>query len=79
MMTGDTRGLVKIVADERSGKVLGVHICAPIAAELIEEGVLAVKSGLTVQDIVDTFHVFPTMAGAIQDCARMFLKPAGER
>jgi mercuric reductase len=72
MMAGDTRGLVKIVADETSGKVLGVHICAPIASEMIEEGVLAVKFGLTVQDLVDTFHVFPTMAGAIQDCARMF-------
>ena len=72
LMTGDTRGLVKIVADEASGKVLGVHICAPIAAEMIEEGVLAVKFGLTVQDLVDTFHVFPTMSGAIQDCARAF-------
>jgi mercuric reductase len=76
MMGGDTRGLVKIVADEGSGKVLGVHICAPIASELIEEGVFAVKFGLTVQDLVDTFHVFPTMSGAIQDCARMFLRPA---
>jgi mercuric reductase len=71
LIGGDTRGLVKIVA-EGSGKVLGVHICAPIAAEMIEEGVLAVKFGLTVQDLVDTFHVFPTMAGAIQDCARAF-------
>jgi len=73
LIAGDTRGLVKIVADEGSGKVLGVHICAPIASEMIGEGVLAVKFGLTVQDLVDTFHVFPTMAGAIQDCARRFL------
>jgi len=74
LIGGDTRGLVKIIADEGSGKVLGMHICAPIAAEMIEEGVLAVKFGLTVQNLVDTFHVFPTMAGAIQDCARMFRK-----
>jgi mercuric reductase len=72
MMNGDTRGLVKMVADEKSRKILGVHICAPLAAEMIEEGVLAVKFGLTTRDIVDTFHVFPTMAGAIQDCARAF-------
>jgi mercuric reductase len=72
MMAGDTRGLVKMVADEKSRKVLGVHICASLAAEMIEEGVLAVKFGLTTQDIVDTFHIFPTMAGAIQDCARAF-------
>ena len=72
LIAGDTRGLVKIVADEKSGKVLGVHICASIASDMIEEGVLAVKFGLTVQDLVDTFHIFPTMAGAIQDCARTF-------
>ncbi|MDD1664227.1 MAG: mercury(II) reductase, partial [Methanomicrobiales archaeon] len=41
LIGGDTRGLVKIVADEGSGKVLGVHICAPIASEMIEEGVFA--------------------------------------
>ena len=74
LIDGDARGLVKIVADEKNGKVLGVHICASIAAEMIEEGVLAVKFGLTVQDLIDTFHVFPTMSGAIQDCARMFRK-----
>ncbi|MDD1669459.1 MAG: mercury(II) reductase [Methanomicrobiales archaeon] len=74
MMIGDTRGLVKMVAEEGSGKVLGVHICAPLAAEIIQEGVLAVKFGLTTKDIIETFHVFPTMAGAIQDCARAFLR-----
>jgi mercuric reductase len=72
IMTGDSRGLVKIVADEGSGKVLGMHICASIASEMIEEGVLAVKFGLSVRDLAATFHVFPTMSGVIQDCARMF-------
>jgi mercuric reductase len=74
MMTGDTRGLVKIVADEKSGRILGMHILASLAAEMIGEGVLAVKFGLTTRDLVDTFHVFPTLAGAIQDCARAFLR-----
>jgi mercuric reductase len=74
MMTGDIRGLVKIVAEEGSGKVLGVHLCAPLASEIIEEGVLAVKLGLTTRDLVDTFHIFPTIAGTIQDCARAFLR-----
>ena len=40
MMAGDTRGLVKIVAEEGSGKVLGMHICAAVAADMIEEGSL---------------------------------------
>ena len=72
MIGRDTRGLVKMVAHEKTGKILGVHICAPLASEIIMEGVLAVKHGLTTDDLVDTFHVFPTMAGAIQDCARAF-------
>jgi mercuric reductase len=72
MIGGDTRGIVKMVADDKGGKLLGVHLCAPLAAEMIMEGVLAVKLGLTPDDLVDTFHVFPTMAGAIQDCARAF-------
>jgi mercuric reductase len=77
MIAGGTRGLVKMVAEEGSGKVLGVHICAPLAAEIIGAGVLAVKHGLTTKDLVETFPVFPTMAGAIQDCARMFRGPGG--
>ncbi len=74
MMTGDSRGLVKLVAGGDDRNVLGVHVCAPLASEVIGSGVLAVKHGLTVQDLVDTFPVFPSIAGAIQDCARAFLK-----
>ena len=77
MMAGDTRGLVKMVAEEESGKVLGVHICAPLASEILGAGVLAVKFGLTTRDLAGTFPLFPTMAGVIQDCARRFHRPEG--
>jgi mercuric reductase len=70
---GDTRGIVKIVAEEKSGRVLGVHICASLAADMIQEGVVAVKHRLTVRDMVETFHIFPTMTESLWICARSFL------
>ena len=69
---GDTRGLVKLVAEPGTGKIAGVHIVAPVAAEMIHEGVLAVKLGLTVDDLIDTVHVFPTYTEAVKLAAQAF-------
>jgi len=70
----DTRGLVKIVAEAKSHKVLGVHILASLAPDIIHEGVLAVKHGLTLEDIIDTVHVFPTHSEAIKLAALSFFE-----
>ena len=75
-IAGDTRGMVKIVAEAGTERILGVHILAPLAADMIQEGVIAVKHGLVVQDIISTFHVFPTMTEAIWVCARAFRHPS---
>jgi mercuric reductase len=69
---GDTRGLVKIVIDHKTKKILGVHILAPHAAELIHEGALAVKFGLTIDDLIDTVHVFPTLSESLKLAAMAF-------
>jgi len=70
----DTRGLVKIVAEADSHKILGVHILASLAPDMIHEGVLAVKHGLTLEDIIDTVHVFPTHSEAIKLAALSFFE-----
>jgi mercuric reductase len=70
----DTRGLVKIVAEAESHRILGVHILASLAPEMIHEGVLAVKHGLTLEDIIDTVHVFPTHSEAIKFAALSFFE-----
>ena len=70
----DTRGLVKIVAEAKSHRVLGVHILASLAPEIIHEGVLAVKHGLTLEDLIDTVHVFPTFSEAIKLAALSFFE-----
>ena len=69
---GDTRGLAKIVIDSKTKRILGVHILAPHAADLIHEGVLAVKFGLTIDDIIDTVHVFPTLSEGLKLAAQAF-------
>lgn len=71
-MIGDTRGLVKLVVESQTKRILGVHVLAPHAADLIAEGVLAVKNKLTIDDIIDTVHVFPTLSESIKLAAQSF-------
>ena len=70
----EDRGLFKMVIHPRSSKILGVHIVAPHAADLIHEAALAVKFGLTVDDIIDTVHVFPTFSEGIKRAAQAFTR-----
>src|SRR5436309_11302831 len=74
LIVEDTRGLVKIVAEAKSHKILGVHILASLAPDMIHEGVLAVKHGFTLEDIIDTVHVFPTHSEAIKLAALSFFE-----
>ena len=72
--TRETRGVFKMVIHPETSKVLGVHIVAPHAADLIHEATLAVKFGLTVDDIIDTLHVFPTLSEGIKRVAQAFTR-----
>jgi mercuric reductase len=68
----DVRGLFKIVADASTGKVLGVHALAENAGDVILAGVYAVKFGLTVDDLADTWAPYLTMAEGIKLAAQSF-------
>jgi len=59
---GEGDGLVKVLAEESTKKVIGVHILGPHASDLIHEGVLAVEHGLSTADIGRTIHAHPTLA-----------------
>jgi len=72
MAIKETRGKVKMAIDPKTEVIAGVHIVAPMAADLIHEATLAVKYKLTIDDIVDTVHVFPTMSEAIKRVAQSF-------
>ncbi len=58
-------GFVKVVADERYGEILGVHIIGPSATDLIGEAVAAIESEATVDTLVSAIHAHPTVAEAI--------------
>jgi dihydrolipoamide dehydrogenase len=62
---GEIAGIIKIVADAGTGSVLGVHIIGPNASELVHEGALAIKSGLTAGDVAELVHAHPTLSEGI--------------
>jgi mercuric reductase len=68
----DTRGAFKVVAERGTGRVLGVHALAANAGDTILAGVYAVKFGLTVQDLADTWAPYLTMGEAIKLTAQTF-------
>lgn len=66
---GQTDGMVKMIADSLSDKVLGMHIVGPHASDLIMEGTLAIANQLKVKDISHTIHPHPTLSETIMECA----------
>jgi mercuric reductase len=77
-MLGETEGLVKLIINPRDGKIVGLHVAAPLATEYIIEGVYAIKYGATYQDIVNTTHVFPTLAEGVKLAAQSFVRDIGQ-
>lgn len=69
-----TEGLVKMIVEKNSGKIIGVHILAPHGAEIIHKAVLLIKYGLTIEDIIQNVDVYPTLSEAIKLCAQSFKK-----
>lgn len=70
----ETRGVFKMAIHPETSVILGVHIVSPNAADLIHEATLAVKFGLTIDDIIDTLHVFPTLSEGIKHVAQAFTR-----
>ncbi|MDR3589030.1 MAG: dihydrolipoyl dehydrogenase [Negativicutes bacterium] len=66
---GEADGLVKIVADAGDGKLLGMHILGPHASDLIMEGAIAMKNGLTARDLAHTIHPHPSLSETVMESA----------
>ena len=66
---GETEGFVKVLAHEKTDRILGVHIIGPRAADMIAESVLAVELGGSSEDIARTVHGHPTFSEALQEAA----------
>ena len=68
----DTRGLLQVVKHHETDEIVGVHMVGPRAADMIPEATLAVKFGLTIDDIIDTIHPFPTFSEAFKHACQAF-------
>lgn len=70
----DTRGFIKLVAESKTGRLLGAHILAPEGGELIQIPALAIKYEITVDELGRTLFPYLTLSEGIKLCAQTFNK-----
>jgi dihydrolipoamide dehydrogenase len=70
MITGETSGLIKLVAEKASGRIIGVHLLADHTDTLIGEAVLMVEGELTLQQVGNAIHPHPTQTELFGELAR---------
>jgi len=70
----ETEGLIKMVIERNTKKILGVNIISEHASEIINEASLAIKLRATIDDIIDTVHVFPTMSESLKMVSLSFYR-----
>jgi dihydrolipoamide dehydrogenase len=66
---GETDGIVKIIADAGTGKLLGMHILGAHATDLIHEGAVLLTVGAHAHDLADTIHAHPTLSEIVMEAA----------
>ena len=62
-------GMAKVLASVDDDEILGVHICGPMAGELIAEAVLAMEFSASTEDIQRTIHAHPSLSEAVHEAA----------
>jgi dihydrolipoamide dehydrogenase len=68
-ITGETKGFVKIVTDNKTGEILGAQMVGPGASELIHEVAVAMNGELLVDDLASTIHAHPTLSEVVMEAA----------
>ncbi len=66
IVDGEAHGLIKIIADRKTKKLLGAHVLCHDGGSLMHEYALAMKNGIPITKISETVHAYPTMAQAIK-------------
>jgi dihydrolipoamide dehydrogenase len=72
----DAEGMVKILSDAATDRIVGIHIIGPNAGEMIAEGVLGMEYGASSEDIARTCHAHPTLAEAFKEAAMAAVAPS---
>ncbi len=73
-MSGLRRGFVKIFCRPATGVVIGGVVVAPVASELILPIAIAVQNNLSVNDLAQTFSVYPSLSGSVTEAARQLMR-----
>jgi mercuric reductase len=73
-LVGETEGLIKITVDPGNNRIVGMHILAPNATDIITEGAYAVKYGYKIDDIIATSHIFPSISEGVKLAAQSFIR-----
>lgn len=73
-ITNQTNGVAKMVIHPDTKKIVGFHLVGPNAAEVIHEAALAIQHGLTIHDIINLVHVFPSYSEVIKITAQAFTR-----
>lgn len=66
---GEISGMVKIIADAKTDKILGCHIIGAHATDIIHEAAVAMRNGMTAKDLGETIHSHPTLSEAVMEAA----------
>ncbi len=69
MAANDTAGLVKVIADAKTDRVLGVHVIGPSAAELVQQGAIGMEFGTSAEDLGMMVFSHPTLSEALHEAA----------
>jgi len=69
---GNINGAIKMVVNAKTEEIVGVHILAENAGDMIHEGVMVVKNRMKLNDIIETLHVFPTISEGTKLVAQSF-------
>ncbi len=73
---GGVDGLVKVIAERGSHRLLGIHVLSPEASSIISEATLALERGLTLEEVEEVIHPHPTVSEALMEAAGNALKKA---
>jgi len=76
-LIGETRGVIKVVAERGTRRLLGLHIAGPAAADLVYDGALVLRRRGTVDEIAATIGIFPTLQEGVEGTARAVLRSLG--
>ncbi len=74
LITEETGGVIKMVIRPKTKRIVGIHLFAPNAADIIHAGVLIIRGHMTIDDVIDTVFTFPTHSESIKLAAQSFYK-----